>query len=135
MIALIAPFEGVSKTRTLILLFALWPVLYAAIAGVLLHVVQTPYRILNVGPVIWLGRISYSLYLWQQIFVFDRRPRPWYFILFAIGAASLSYYLVERPMLQLREKRASTKTRTPQFLDLSPGRHAVVAATVEDSGS
>ena len=99
----------------------------------LLHVVQTPYRILNVGPVVWLGRISYSLYLWQQIFVFDRHRRPWYFILFAVGAASLSYYLVERPMLQLREKRV-VKTGTPQFFDVSRARHADLAVTVEDSG-
>ena len=60
------------------LLFVLWPMMHASIAGLLLHVVQKPYRLLNAAPVVWLGRISYSLYLWQQLFVFGLRPRPWY---------------------------------------------------------
>jgi len=100
---------AVSRTRTLILLFVLWPLMYVSIAGVLLHVVQTPSRLLNLGPVVWLGKISYSLYLWQQVFVFGPGPRPAYLIIPAVGMACLSYYLVERPMLRLREKRGAKK--------------------------
>lgn len=92
---------------TAVLLFVLWPVMHLAIAGLLLHVVRRPYWVLNVAPVVWLGQISYSLYLWQQLFVFGEHSKPWYFVVLAIGLASASYYLVEQPMLRVREKRAA----------------------------
>ncbi len=94
---------------TLLLLFVLWPVMHLSIAGLLLHVVQTFYWLLNVRPVVWLGKISYSLYLWQQLFAYGDRHRPWYFVLFAVGLASASYYLVERPMLRLRDRKKSSE--------------------------
>jgi peptidoglycan/LPS O-acetylase OafA/YrhL len=134
MVGFIPLLDGVSRARTLILLFLLLPLLYVSIAGVLLHVVQTPYRLLNLAPVVWLGKISYSLYLWQQIFVFDQRPRPWYFILLATGVACLSYYLVEKPMLQLREKRTMTKSST-RLSDVPEKRALVNASTLRAESS
>lgn len=95
---------------TPVLLFVLWPVMHLSIAGLLLHVVQHPYWILNVRPVAWLGKISYSLYLWQQLFVFGVRPRPWYAVFFALAAACASYYLVEQPMLRMRDKKGRGKS-------------------------
>src|SRR5579859_1789997 len=94
---------------TAVLLFVLWPVMHLSIAGLLFHVVQRPYWILNVRPVAWLGKISYSLYLWQQLFAYGQHDRPWYFVLFAVGLASASYYLVEQPMLRVRERKASAR--------------------------
>lgn len=91
---------------TALLLLVLWPLMHLSIAGLLWHVVQRPYGILNVKPVVWLGKISYSLYLWQQLFIFGRHARPWYGVFFAVGLASASYYLVEQPMLRLRERRS-----------------------------
>jgi peptidoglycan/LPS O-acetylase OafA/YrhL len=91
------------------LLFVLWPAMHLSIAGLLLHVVRNPYWILNVRPVVWLGRVSYSLYLWQQLFVYGEHSRPWYFVVFALGLAGASYYLVEQPMLRLREERKSAR--------------------------
>src|SRR6266496_2822573 len=44
------------------------PLLDVSVAGLVLHVIQIPYRALNWWPVAWLGRISYSLYLWQELF-------------------------------------------------------------------
>ncbi|MGB8009380.1 MAG: acyltransferase [Terriglobales bacterium] len=95
-----------TRLHTLVLLFLLWPLLQLSIAGVLLHVVQSPYRVLNLGPVVWLGKISYSLYLWQQLFDYSPRNLPWYEQFLAVGLACLSYYLVEQPMLRLRERRS-----------------------------
>src|SRR4029077_9297565 len=89
-----------------ILLFALWPLLHLSIAGLILHAVRGPYVWLNARPMVWLGKISYSLYLWQQLFVFGKHGRPWYGVIAAVGAASASYYVVEKPMLRLRERRA-----------------------------
>ena len=94
---------------TALLLLVLWPVMHVSIAGLLLHVVERPYRILNLGPVEWLGKISYSLYLWQQLFTYGDRHRPWYFVFAAVGLAAASYYLVEQPMLRMRERRAAAR--------------------------
>lgn len=94
---------------TALLLVVLWPAMHLSIAGLLLHVVQRPYRFLNVQPIVWLGKISYSLYLWQQLFVFGRSARPWYGAIFAIGMATASYHLVELPMLRIREKRSAAR--------------------------
>jgi peptidoglycan/LPS O-acetylase OafA/YrhL len=33
------------------------------------HMMERRYWLLNSGPVMWLGGISYSLYLWQQLFL------------------------------------------------------------------
>lgn len=97
---------------TAMLLFIGWPLMHVCIAGLLLHVVRTPYWILNVRPVAWMGQISYSLYLWQQLFVFGRSARPWYLIFVAIGIAGASYYLVEQPVLRLRDRKVpSHKSR------------------------
>jgi len=67
--------------------------------------VQTPYRVLNWGPVVWLGQISYSLYLWQEPFCADRHMRSGYLVFAAIACATLSYYFIERPMLRVRDRR------------------------------
>jgi peptidoglycan/LPS O-acetylase OafA/YrhL len=90
---------------TALLLFVLWPIMHLSIAGLLMHVTWHPYSWLNAQPVVWLGKISYSLYLWQQLFVYGEHGKPWYGVLFALGAATASYYFVEMPMLRVRERR------------------------------
>lgn len=94
--------------QTMLMLFILRPVYCVSIAGVILHVVQRPYRLLNWAPIVWLGQISYSLYLWQEPFCADRAMRSGYFALAALVCACGSYYLVERPMLRLRDRRRKT---------------------------
>jgi peptidoglycan/LPS O-acetylase OafA/YrhL len=105
-VALVPVYVAAVHFRTTpLLLLVLWPLLHVSIAGLVLHAVQTPYWILNVKPVVWLGKISYSLYLWQQLFAYGPQHKDWYWLFVAVGVASLSYYLVEQPMLRLREKR------------------------------
>ena len=96
---------------TVTLLFVWWPVMHCSIAGLMLHVVQRPYWILNIRPVVWVGKISYSLYLWQQVFVFGEHARPWYSAGFALAAACASYYLVEQPVLRMRERKVKKEKR------------------------
>jgi len=110
-VALVPIYAGALRFHiTALLLLVLWPVMHLSIAGVLLHAVETPYWILNVRPVVWLGKISYSLYLWQQLFTYGSPHRRWYFVLFAVGLASASCYLVEQPMLRLRERKARERS-------------------------
>jgi peptidoglycan/LPS O-acetylase OafA/YrhL len=87
------------------MLFVLWPILHCSIAGLVLHVIQSPYRILNLAPLVWLGRISYSLYLWQELFCSNASLHLGYvLILPALACACVSYYCIEQPMLRLRDK-------------------------------
>ena len=56
-------------------------------------------RILSFAPLAWLGVVSYSVYLWQELFVHlgSGRDKLYYLCiglpLFALG----SFYLIERP--------------------------------------
>ncbi len=63
-------------------------------------------RLLNWAPVAWLGRLSYSLYIWQQVFFTESASHPWeqapFSIAAALLAATISYYVVERPVLDWR---------------------------------
>lgn len=65
-------------------------------------------RLLNSHTLTWLGAISFSLYLWQQIFCDPgMRAVGWYFpfnAMAAIGAAIVSHYLIERPFLRWRHR-------------------------------
>jgi len=88
--------------NTSLMLFVLRPMMNLAIAGLLLYSVQSPPRFLNIDPVCWVGRMSYSLYLWQQPFCFSPTMSWAYSPWLALGCACLSYYLVEQPMLRLR---------------------------------
>ena len=115
-VALVPVYMGVLRFHvTAILLLVLWPVMHLSIAGLVKHVVERPYWILNVRPVAWLGKISYSLYLWQQVFLFGTHPRPWYGMIFAAGLASASYYLVEQPMLRVRERMKERRAESAVF--------------------
>lgn len=63
-------------------------------------------RVLELRPLVYLGTLSYSLYLWQQLFLHHRselavQQFPLNLGL-TISAALLSHYLVERPFLRLR---------------------------------
>jgi peptidoglycan/LPS O-acetylase OafA/YrhL len=97
-------YPATSPARTLFMLFVLRPLLHISIAGIVLHVIQVPYRALNWGPVAWLGKISYSLYLWQELFCSNQNLHYGFVLaLPAVACACLSYYLVEQPMLRVRE--------------------------------
>lgn len=102
---LISFFDANTPPKTLVLLFLLQPLKHFCMAGLVWHVVQNPYRVLNCLPAIWLGRISYSLYLWQQPFCADPKLQSAYLTFFAVLCAASSYYLVEKPMLRLRDRQ------------------------------
>jgi len=72
------------------------------------HASSLAGRLLNWKPVVFLGVLSYSLYLWQSPFL-NHRSDAWLHAfpqnaLFAYLAAAASYFLIERPFLSLRRR-------------------------------
>jgi peptidoglycan/LPS O-acetylase OafA/YrhL len=68
-------------------------------------------RLLLMKPVVWLGRISYGLYLWHFLILSTMRALGFWRINVMIGGtcfaflvASASYYFVERPVLKLKSR-------------------------------
>ncbi len=84
----------------------------AAIAAGLLAVISGPRsavgRLFETRPMIMLGVLSYSLYLWQQPFL-HKRGEFWICrwpqnLVLAAAAAIASHLLIERPFLRLKDR-------------------------------
>ena len=65
-------------------------------------------KVLNWKPIAFVGLLSYSLYLWQQLFL-NRNSVAWansfpQNLAFAVAAALGSYFLLEKPLLRLRHR-------------------------------
>jgi len=67
-------------------------------------------RVLNVGALEFVGKLSYSLYLWQQLFLNRTSTSPLCAfplnLVLAALVAVVSYYGVERTFLRLRARRS-----------------------------
>jgi peptidoglycan/LPS O-acetylase OafA/YrhL len=81
-------------------------------------------RLLNSRALVEVGVLSYSLYLWQQLFLIQGRPPhfvlqtfPWN-VGFALLFAALSYTVIEKPFLRLKGRFEPDR---PQ-LDAGPER-------------
>ena len=124
-VAFIPWFPAKTPGRTLFMLFVLRPLLDISLAGLVLHAIQVPYRALNWTPITWLGRISYSLYLWQELFCSNAAYHLGYsLILPSVACACVSYYAVEKPMLRLRDRL---------FTDSVPSHASIPLAGAEAS--
>ncbi len=85
--------------------------LVSASAGLLVFALaygpETPVaRLMRTAPFQFGGRISFSLYVWQQLFTLPGTifPQPSAIaIILACAAATASYYLIERPFLKLKQ--------------------------------
>jgi peptidoglycan/LPS O-acetylase OafA/YrhL len=88
-----------------------------------LHPSAVQGRILETKPLRWIGWISYSLYLWQQLFFgvnFAGSPpglallrKSPINLLALLVCATFSYYVIEKPFIRLGHKLASTSIPRP----------------------
>ncbi len=77
------------------------------IAGTILHPEWRVCRLLELAPVRFLGRMSYSLYVWQQLFLTAgwtpgnaiAPAAPWNLVA-AFAVAAGSYFLIEKPCMK-----------------------------------
>jgi peptidoglycan/LPS O-acetylase OafA/YrhL len=69
-------------------------------------------RILDHAILRHIGVLSYSLYLWQQMFMMHQLRFCWVGYIYAFLAAETSFWLVERPSLRLRTKLESKSFRS-----------------------
>ncbi|PZE26387.1 acyltransferase [Curtobacterium sp. MCBD17_028] len=74
--------------------------------------------VLSWSPLRLLGLVSYSLYLWQQLFLSPYMPAPlslpWVGIPAALALAVLSYLFVERPFLRMKRRFERAAVADPQ---------------------
>jgi peptidoglycan/LPS O-acetylase OafA/YrhL len=100
---------GVAFTVFYSMLATLWIAMLipVVIAGTMLHPEWRFCRLLETAPVRFLGRMSYSLYLWQQLFLSAgwmprlaiAPPPPWN-LAAAFAVAAASYFLIEKPCMR-----------------------------------
>jgi peptidoglycan/LPS O-acetylase OafA/YrhL len=84
-----------------------------------------PHRVLGFGPVAWLGLVSYGVFLWHHpltekfIHVQDWTSHGAFVIYTAVvfgvalAFATVSYYLIERPILKYKDPRPKAPRAEP----------------------
>lgn len=106
------------------------------ILGTATHTNWLTSQLLEWKPVRWIGRISYSLYLWQQLFLmpsWESHPLklaqelPWN-LLFPLLCAVVSHYCIERPAIRFGRRVAMRLSRGEQIREALPATLGAVVA-------
>lgn len=95
------------------------------VCSFVLHRQGRGYTLLNLKPVVYIGVLSYSLYVWQEPFFSEPSVfgvKSSIFLTFPINlisllaVAMLSYHLLEEPLVNLRR---SLRPRTPESRNIA----------------
>jgi peptidoglycan/LPS O-acetylase OafA/YrhL len=124
------------------LLQPLWESICIAVLllATMLHPDSAGSQILSWKPLAWLGTVSYSLYLWQELFVgFSASP----LILTLSVSVALplfamsSYYLIERPSIRLGHRLTTVHRPKPSDLasTLVPAHGTALSVSAESLGT
>jgi peptidoglycan/LPS O-acetylase OafA/YrhL len=79
------------------------------IASTTFHPHSLSARSLSFAPLAWLGTVSYSVYIWQGLFMEFRNP--WAIFLVMPIFALASYYFIERPTTRLGHRLTSSSQK------------------------
>lgn len=103
------------------------------VVAVMLNPRSLSTRFLELPPIRFAGRLSYSIYLWHILFFIPiylgdlvhspvltaLSARPWKYVATAITAL-LSYYLIEKPLIRIGHRLAPPATQGHADLAASP---------------
>jgi peptidoglycan/LPS O-acetylase OafA/YrhL len=116
--------------------------MHVGIAVIIARTIEQPAdavgNLLNSRPLVWVGTLSYSIYLWQQLFL-DRHGSsiaqafPLNLTL-ALLTACASYYLIERPFLLARHNIEKRPGRRPPPFHLPPQPTPSAPAGIRPAG-
>jgi peptidoglycan/LPS O-acetylase OafA/YrhL len=116
-------------------LVVLWGLVPCMIALIISATIERRDVILNRGPLVWSGLLSYSLYLWQQPFLVLGGPLNFLSsrLIATFAAAYLSYRFVEQPALRLlrRDANRSFLPATLNATRVQPEHHSLQGAAAE----
>lgn len=91
----------------------LWGGFVAIALGVLAiqYAIDRP-AVLELKPMVWVGKVSYGLYLWHYVFLRSGLA-VWLAIPATVVTAALSWYLLEQPVMRLRTRLAERRHARP----------------------
>ena len=82
--------------------------LTAVVIAIIVHPVSLVGKLFSLPPFVWIGKLSYSMYLWHYPIILLMTPNnlvgeaPWWLrllqLVVVIGVSAFSYYLVENPI-------------------------------------
>ena len=92
-----------------------WGIVPILVALIIASAIERKDGVLNRGPLVWSGLMSYSLYLWQQPFLVLDGPLNNLFVrlVFTFVAAYVSYRFVELPVLAFFSSVSRRKHNLP----------------------
>lgn len=118
-----APAAATTQTQSSMLWLVAEPLFNIASAGIVLAVMinsqSVMSRVFSTRPLVWIGKLSYSLYLWHSFVIAQILNHAELFkplglaglelieIAGSFACASISYYCVERPFLKLKSSFGS----------------------------
>ncbi|MEO0550737.1 MAG: acyltransferase [Pseudomonadota bacterium] len=111
--------------------YVLWPyeikapiqliqaVLIASLIVYCLSSTSALYGVMNSSPAIWIGRLSYSLYVWHMLFIVhfygDVAPDIWlmdwkFWLIPSVACACASYFFLEKPLRKVGHRLSKRLT-------------------------